>query len=132
MSKNDNGKARHEIIPITPEEKRAYATAEEATKNRPARRASWKLYPVTDPKGVTRFVWAGYRDTAVKWVAEADGYSVGDPGETATKEKVAGLLASLSAEDRAALLAQFGGKRPAKAKAGATATGEANAAPGVE
>jgi hypothetical protein len=46
--------------------------------------------------------------------AAADGYAFADPGRAPNKDKVAGLLAAMSPEDRAILLAQYGGGRKGK------------------
>jgi hypothetical protein len=104
-SSERNGKGP---IPTTPEERAIHATAEAANEQRPARRPSWRLFTVTNAAGLARFTWAPAREVAVARVAVADGYVCADPGKTVTKDKVAGFLAALSAQERAELLASYG------------------------
>jgi hypothetical protein len=108
-----NGKG-HAVVLTTPEERATYGSVEEANEARPTRRPKWRLFTVTDPTGATRYTWCPYKELAVFRVALSDGYRVADPGRAPSKDKVAELLAAMSPEDRAALLAQYGGGRKGK------------------
>jgi hypothetical protein len=55
-----------------------------------------------------RWTWAPYWERALWQVAvEQDGWSVLDVADLPTQSEVAGMLAALSPEDRAVLIAEF-------------------------
>jgi hypothetical protein len=92
----------------TPEDRRVYPSLAEAQKNRPEGKESWTLFQVTDPTGRHRWTWANYYSTALWQVAvDADGYTIISVDELPTKSEVKGMLAALSPEDRAVLIAEF-------------------------
>src|SRR5262249_19248971 len=65
----------HVPVVLTTEEERAiYGTAEEAQRERPARRPKWRLFTITDPTGNARYTWAPHKEVALYRVAVADGY----------------------------------------------------------
>jgi hypothetical protein len=98
-----NGK----FIPTTAEKRALHGTVAEAHAARPTQRGGWRLYTVTSPDGSTRYVWAGNVRMAAHFVVQADGYKLGDSGRAPSKDRVASMLAALTAEDRNALLAQY-------------------------
>jgi hypothetical protein len=63
---------------------------------------------VTDPTGRHRWTWANYYSSALWQVAvDEDHYSIISMDELPTQSEVAGMLAALSPEDRAILVAQY-------------------------
>lgn len=95
--------------------KGAFATPEEAQAVKPAG-DKLRLYRVAGPGGTVAYTWAESTGSAVIHVARSHGYQAGVLDKAPSKDKVAGLLAQLSADDRAALLAQYNGQ-PATAPA---------------
>jgi hypothetical protein len=94
-----------------------FKTLEEARAAKPAG-GSRKLYAVQTPSGEIGWTWADGVGSALIHFCRGLGYTVTLHEKAATKEKVAGMLAQLSHEDRAALLAQLGnGAVPAAAPA---------------
>jgi hypothetical protein len=93
-----------------------FDTAEEARANRPEEKhPKWRLWAVQGPDGATRYAWAPGADAAFKFVCGAAGWKAQClDRKPANPAMVAGLLASLTPEDRAALLAQYA--PPAKPK----------------
>jgi hypothetical protein len=89
-----------------------FPSVEEARAAKPEKHAKWKLWSVTCPDGQSCYVWADGIGHALRQVAIKDGYST-----TCLDRKpvnpalVSGMLAALSAEDRAAILAQYVGKK---------------------
>lgn len=89
-----------------------FASQEEANQHKPTT-GKYQLFKVTDPTGKVSFCWANVHGGAIQLAARAAGWKVASAGKVADKSKVADMLAGLSAEDRAALLAQY---QPAKGK----------------
>src|SRR5947209_5254489 len=85
--------------------KGAFPTVEAAQQSKPSNK--WRLYRVTAPDGTACFTWAGGTGSAIINVAKAHGYKAGSLERTPSKDRVAGMLAQLSPEDRAVLVAQF-------------------------
>jgi hypothetical protein len=89
-----------------------FGTVEEARAAKPQKHPKWKVWRIGNPNGGERFVWADGIGHALRQAAIADGYSaVCLDRKPPNKEAVAGLLAALSAEDRAALLAPYVGTK---------------------
>jgi hypothetical protein len=104
MSKaSTNGKST--IVPTTAEERRVYATHAEAVANKPAARSSWRLFSISG-LDKQQFCWARNPAMACMWLVQNLGYTV-EATEQEPRERVASLLAQLTAEDRNALLAQY-------------------------
>jgi hypothetical protein len=100
---------------VTEADRRVYTSKEEAQDNRPEGKENWACFQVGDPAGRLRWTWAPYYERALWQVAvEQDHYSIISMEEVPTKEEVSGMLAALPPEDRAALLAQYGGKKGGK------------------
>jgi hypothetical protein len=92
-----------------------FGTVEEARAAKPERHPKWKVWRVAGPNGGERYVWADGLGHALRQVALADGYSaLCLDRKPVSKEAVAGMLAALSAEDRAALLTQYVGSKKGK------------------
>jgi hypothetical protein len=92
--------------------KTIFATAEEARVAKPAGREKWKLWAVSAKGGAARYLWAGGRDHAFRAAAAADGYTGRCiESKPVNPTAVSGMLASLSEDDRNAILAQFGAKK---------------------
>jgi hypothetical protein len=68
----------------------------------------FRLFRVTDPAGAVSFTWARDYDRAIAQVARTRGYKAKTAGKAPTREELAGMVAQLSPEDRAVLLAQLG------------------------
>ncbi|HEV3255734.1 MAG TPA: hypothetical protein VG013_02520 [Gemmataceae bacterium] len=109
----------NETTNVNREAKRAFESEEAARQHKPAT-DKWKVYRVMTPTGATVWTWAGGAETAIVHVAKAHGYAACAADSVPNKEKVAGLLAQLAPEDRAALLGQFAGTDGAPAQAPAT------------
>jgi hypothetical protein len=90
-----------------------FSTPEEAQAFKPESE-HFKLYQVTDPQGTVRYTWANGNNSALANVVLAAGWSFSVLG-TVSKDKVAGMLAQLTPEERAALLAQYQEAVPAPA-----------------
>src|SRR5438105_2085322 len=86
--------------------KGAFETEEAARQAKPSN-VKWKLFRVVAPGGTTYWTWAGGGDSALVQVAKSKGFAVSTAGAAPTRERVAGMLAQLSPEDRAALMGQF-------------------------
>jgi hypothetical protein len=86
-----------------------YATKEEANEHKPEGKPKFKVFQVTSPNHPPRFVWSGSAWDALRIVAVADGYSAASIGALPTPEKALSILNQLSAEDRAAVVAQLTG-----------------------
>jgi hypothetical protein len=84
-----------------------FGTVEEARAAKPAG-GNRKLYAVTTPEGKVWWTWADGVGSALIHYCRGRGYTVTLHEKAATKERVAGMIAQLTAEDRAALLAQLG------------------------
>jgi hypothetical protein len=87
-------------------EAKVYATLDEAKAAKPADKPKWHLFAVTDPAGKTSYCWSGSADTVLARVVREAGWQV-HRANGASKEKAAEMLARLSPEDRAALIAQY-------------------------
>jgi hypothetical protein len=70
-----------------------------------------RMYRVTDPDGTIRFTWADGGWGAVVNVTRGLGFKASRMDRIPNKNEVAGMVAQLSPEDRAALLAQLSGKK---------------------
>jgi hypothetical protein len=97
-----------QIRKVTAEEARIFTTSEEANKNKPDR-PNWKCFKVTSPAGEIRFTWAPDRFAATLRSALVDGYVAADPAKIPSKEAVQTMLQMLPADERQALVSQFGG-----------------------
>jgi hypothetical protein len=91
-----------------------FGTRPEAEANKPAAGGKLKLFAVTNPEGLTLWAWSWDSGGALAIVAKAAGFSAAPAEKPVSKEQVAGLLASLPAEERQALLAQLGATVPAE------------------
>jgi hypothetical protein len=86
-----------------------FHTADEARATKPTNK--WKLWMVLKD-GKERFCWAGGKDHAMRVIAMADGYTARClDTKPVNPAMVSGMLATLSAEDRAVILAQFSKKK---------------------
>jgi hypothetical protein len=93
---------------VTAEDRRVYHSLDDAQKHRPEGKEKWYLLQVTDPTGRNRWTWAPYWERALWQVAaDEDHYSVIDVADLPTRGEVGGMLAALSPEDRAVLIAKF-------------------------
>jgi hypothetical protein len=112
------GRKRNSRQGVTPDDKRLYATLEEARANRPEGKENWWLWQITDPAGEHRWTWAPHGERAMWHVVEADDWTVIDVESVPSKAEVAAQIAALSPEDRAALLARYlpAASAPAPAK----------------
>jgi hypothetical protein len=93
------------------EERKVYATREDAEKEKPAKAGKHaKVYTVTKGGTVVGYIWAnGYAECGT-WAARKEGYTFSASGKAkapVTKDAVASFLAGMSDEDRAALIAQY-------------------------
>ena len=93
-------------------DKRTFATAAEARAAGPVLE-SQQLYGVNTGDGTT-FCWARHTGQAFLTVATARGWKAARV--TDAKDKAAALLEAMDPEERAALLAQFGGAGKGKGK----------------
>jgi hypothetical protein len=85
-----------------------FASVAEGRAAKPEAHPRWKLWSVTDPAGRERFVWADGIGHAPKQTALADGYHARClDAKPVRPELIAGMLASMDAESRAALLAPY-------------------------
>jgi hypothetical protein len=92
-----------------------FGTVEEARAAKPEKHPKWKVWRIGAPTGGERFVWADGIGHALRQAALADGYGATClDRKPVSRELVGGLLASLSPEDRAALLSQYAGKKAGK------------------
>jgi hypothetical protein len=92
----------------TVEGRAIFATVDEARAGKPAKRAKWKLWAVAGPTGGERYLWADGVSHALKQVAGADGYSARClDRKPMNPAAVSGILASLSPEERANVLAPY-------------------------
>jgi hypothetical protein len=108
MATQENGKAKGKIKFSTEEDRRLYDTLEAAkAAGRPADFAGWKLFELRDAQGQVRYTWAPGRSDVMVRAARAAGYVANELGKAATPAKAAAMLAALSPEDRAALIAQY-------------------------
>jgi hypothetical protein len=96
---------------------RTYGTAAEALANKPTDGKERRLYSVASPDGRVVFTWAAGNGSAIIQAARGLGFETAVHAKAASKEKVAGMIAQLSPEDRAALLEQLGNGAPAGAVA---------------
>jgi hypothetical protein len=83
-----------------------FPTLEAAQQGKPVTGKS-RLYQVSGPNGSLFYTWADGAFSALVNAAKAQGFETTPLDKAPTKEKVAGLLGQLSAEDRALLIAQF-------------------------
>ena len=91
---------------------RIFTSLEEAQKSKPQNKPKWVLWTITDPSGKVQYTWSDTSVTARSRVAKADGYTATGQGKPVSKDRVASMLAAMSAEDRGALLATYtGGKK---------------------
>jgi hypothetical protein len=95
---------------ITP--KSIFATVEEAKANRPANKPKWQIFQVVRPDGSRVFLWNDGYAGSVFIVARKDGYSATPLDKAPSPEKIKGMLASLSEDERIALLAEFSQSKP--------------------
>src|SRR5262249_39092145 len=85
-----------------------FGTVEEARAAKPEKHPKWKVWRVVGPNGGARFVWSDGIGHALRQVAQADRYAATClDRKPVNKQAVAGMLAALSPEERAALLAQY-------------------------
>jgi hypothetical protein len=85
-----------------------FGTVEEARAAKPADRPKWRLWRVVSPAGQERYLWADGIGHALKQIAQADGYqAVNLDSKPMNPAAVAGILAAMSPEDRAILIAQY-------------------------
>jgi hypothetical protein len=106
---NSTGQGKREGI-----DRRMFVTAEEARAAGPVL-ASQTLFQVVEADGTTTYTWARHISQAVMTLALARGWKAAAVGAD-PRSKAAALLATLSPEDRAALVAQFGTGSGKKAK----------------
>jgi hypothetical protein len=92
-----------------------FGTVEEARAAKPDKHPKWKVWKVVNAAGQERYLWADGLNHALKQVALADGYAARcldrkpmNPG------LVAGVLAALTAEERATILAPYLAKKSGK------------------
>ncbi len=83
-----------------------FGSIEQANAGKPSNKYA-RLFRVAAPDGSVSFVWAGGTNEAVGVAAKAANWSAAQVGKEASKEKVGNLLAQLSPEDRAILIAQY-------------------------
>src|SRR5262245_40028079 len=96
-----------------PRDRRVFASLEEAQNSGHSNMGDkgWAVFVVMTPAGKQFFTVAPSHAEAIVNAARHDGYGASTAGKVPTKDKVAGMLAQLSPEDRAALLTQFAGKK---------------------
>jgi hypothetical protein len=88
-----------------------FGNPEEARQAKPEAKPKWQLWQVTKA-GQTRYCWCSGRDHAFRLVAQADGYLAKNcDAKPVNPVMLTGMLASLSDDQRNAILAQF---QPAK------------------
>jgi len=73
-----------------------------------------RLFRVCWPGEQPCFCWTDGNDRAVAMVAKSKGASVGRNDKIPTSEAVSAMLTALTPETRAAILAQFSGKKAGK------------------
>jgi len=83
-----------------------FGSVEQANAGKPSNKYA-RLFRVAAPDGSVSFVWAGGTNEAVGVAAKAANWSAAQVGKDVSKEKVGNLLAQLSQEDRAILIAQY-------------------------
>jgi hypothetical protein len=83
-----------------------WATVEEANANKPEG-VKASLFRVAAPDGSVAFWWVRHADMGLALAAKKAGWSASEVGKAPTKEKVGNLLAQLTPEDRAILIAQY-------------------------
>jgi hypothetical protein len=83
-----------------------FNTLEEANAAKPAGDKR-RLYAVTGPDGKALYTWANGSGSALIYAARHLGYQATRQDKAPTREKVAGMLAQLSDEDRALLIRQL-------------------------
>jgi hypothetical protein len=92
-----------------------FGSVKEAEEHKPAS-DKVRLYTVTRPDGTTCYLWGhGNSDSCLAYVARVDGYKASRAGG-ASKEKLAGMLAAMSDEERAELLSQYAPTPKGKSK----------------
>jgi hypothetical protein len=83
-----------------------FATLEAANAAKPAGDKR-RLFVVTGPDGKPHYTWADGTGSALIHVARGLGYRAARHDQAPTRERVAGMLAQLSPEDQALLIARF-------------------------
>jgi len=97
---------------VTDEDKKVYASLEDAQKSKPDGKENWALWQFTSPDGKVRWIWGPYGQKCLWWLAvEHDQWSAIAVDDLPSKTEVAGMLQALSPADRAELLKQFAGKK---------------------
>jgi hypothetical protein len=106
MATANETNSKPQVTKPKPEERRVYASLEEAKKH-PVPREGWHLCQITDPSGRVRFTWCNGWHDALRRIAMSDGYIGVEIDKMPSKEKVEGMLAAMTAEDRALLLQKY-------------------------
>jgi hypothetical protein len=85
-----------------------FDSEEDARGAKPEKHPKWKVWEVSGPNGQPRYVWADGIGHALRQVATADGYTARClDRKPMNPALVAGVLAALSPEERAAVLAPY-------------------------